>query len=97
MQEYFYEAACFVKPLFHFTCRLLLQLSIELAASLNVRPVFASNELLSVLACLCQTPDAVFALRRFGKRRGERPHLTGGSPRETKQSCTGSSHQLDIS
>jgi hypothetical protein len=38
-------------------------------ASLNVRPVFASNELLSVLASLCQTPNAVFALRRLGKRR----------------------------
>jgi len=41
---------------------------IELAASLNVRLVFASNELLSVLASLCQTPDSVFAQGRFGKR-----------------------------
>ena len=84
-----------VKLLFHFTCRLLLQLSTELVASLNVRPVFASNELLSVLASLCQTPDAVFALRRSGKRRGERPHLTGGPLERTKHSCTGSSHQLE--
>ena len=43
-----------VKLLFHFTCWLLLQLSIELAASLNVRRVFASNELLSVLALLAR-------------------------------------------
>ena len=63
-----------VKLLFRLRHPLLLQPSIELAASLNVRPLFASNELLSVLASLCQTPDAVFAHRRFGKRRGERPH-----------------------
>jgi hypothetical protein len=55
-----------VKLLFRLKHRLLLQLSIELVASLNVRLVFASNELLSVLASLCQTPDAVFALRRLG-------------------------------
>jgi hypothetical protein len=59
-----------VKLLFRFTRWLLLWSSIELVASLNVRPVFASNELLSVLAAVCQTPDAVFALRRLGKRRG---------------------------
>ena len=45
-----------VKLLFDFTCWLLLQLSIELAASLNVRPVFASNELLSVLASFARHP-----------------------------------------
>ena len=39
-----------VKLLYHFTCRSLLQLSIELAATLIVRPVFTSNELLSMLA-----------------------------------------------
>ena len=50
-----------VKLLFHFTCRILLQLSIELVTSLNVRPVFASNEHLSVLASFCQTPNVVFA------------------------------------
>jgi len=49
LSEYFYEAACCQAPFF-FTRWLLLQLSIELAASLYVKPVFASNELLSVLA-----------------------------------------------
>jgi hypothetical protein len=39
-----------VKLLFHLRHGLLLQSSIEQVASLNVRPVFASNELLSVLA-----------------------------------------------
>jgi len=58
-----------VKLVFCFTRWLLLRSSIELAASLNVRPVFASNELLSVPASYCQIPDAFFALRRFGKRR----------------------------
>ncbi len=61
-----------VKLRFRFTRWLLLQSLIELAASLNVRPVFASNELLSVLASFCQTPNALFAQRRFGKRRGTR-------------------------
>jgi hypothetical protein len=56
----------------HFTRWLLLQSSIELAASLNVRLLSASNELLSVLASFRQTTDAVLALRRFGKRRGTR-------------------------
>ncbi|NIM58992.1 MAG: hypothetical protein GTO16_08635 [Candidatus Aminicenantes bacterium] len=55
-----------VKLVFCFTRWLLLQSSIELAASLNVRLLSASNELLSVLASLCQTPNAVFAWRRFG-------------------------------
>jgi len=50
-----------VKLLFHFTCRLLLQSLIELAASLNVRPVFASNDLLSMMASVHQTPNAVSA------------------------------------
>ena len=45
-----------VKLLFHFTCRLLLQSSIELVASCYVRPVFASNELLSVLASFARHP-----------------------------------------
>ena len=63
---------------------LLLQSSIELAASLNVRLSFASNDLLSVLVSFCQTPNAVFAQGRFRKRRGERPHLTVGSPKRTK-------------
>jgi len=58
-----------VKLLFYLRHGLLLQSPIELVASLNVSLSFASNELLSVLASLCQTPDAVFALRRFGKRR----------------------------
>jgi hypothetical protein len=38
-----------VKLLFHLKHGLLLQSSIEQVASLNVRPVFASNDLLSVL------------------------------------------------
>jgi hypothetical protein len=63
-----------IKLLFRLKHPLLLQLSIELVASLNVRPVFASNELLSVLASLCQTPDAVFAQGRFGKPRGTNPN-----------------------
>ena len=50
-----------VKLLFRLRHPLLLQLSIELAASLNVRPVFASNELLSVLASFPQTPNDLFA------------------------------------
>ena len=45
-----------VKLLFRLRHPLLLQLSIELAASLNVRPVFASNELLSVLASFARHP-----------------------------------------
>jgi hypothetical protein len=45
-----------VKLLFCFTRWLLLQSSIELAASLNVRPVFASNELLSVLVFFARHP-----------------------------------------
>jgi hypothetical protein len=57
-----------VKLLFRLRHRLFLQSSIELVASLNVRPLFASNELLSVLASFCQTPHALFAQRRFGKR-----------------------------
>jgi len=73
-----------VKLLFHFTCRLLLQSSIELAASRYVRPLSALSDFLSMLVYFCQTPDAIFALRRFGKRRGEWPHLTGGSPERTK-------------
>ncbi len=44
-----------VKLLFRLKHGLLLQSSIELVASCYVRPVFASNELLSVLASLCQT------------------------------------------
>jgi len=50
-----------VKLLFRLRHGLFLQLLIELAASLNVRLLSASNELLSVLASLCQTPNAVFA------------------------------------
>ena len=45
-----------VKLLFHLRHGLLLQLPIELVASLNVRPVFASNELLSVLASFARRP-----------------------------------------
>ncbi len=50
-----------LKLLFRLRHGLFLQLLIELAASLNVRLLSASNELLSVLASLCQTPNAVFA------------------------------------
>jgi len=60
-----------VKLFFRFTCRLLLQSSIELAASLNVRSVFASNELLSVLASFRQAPNALFAQGLFGRREPE--------------------------
>ena len=49
-----------------------------------MRLSFASNDLLSVLASFCQTPNAVFAQGRFRKRRDERPHLTVGSPKRTK-------------
>jgi len=42
-----------VRVLFHLRQGLLLQFRIELAASLNVRPLSASNELLSVLASFC--------------------------------------------
>ena len=52
-----------VKLLFRLRHPLLLQLSIELAASLNVRLLFALNELLSVLASFRQTPNALFAQR----------------------------------
>jgi len=45
-----------VKLLFRFTRWLLLQSSIELVASLNVRPVFASNELVSALASFARHP-----------------------------------------
>ncbi len=45
-----------VKLLFRLKHPLLLQLSIELVASLNVRPLFASNELLSVLASFARHP-----------------------------------------
>ena len=61
-----------VKLLFDFTCWLLLQLSIELAASLNLRLLSASNELLSVLASFCQAPNVVFAQGGSGKSRGTR-------------------------
>ena len=63
-----------VKLLFRLKHPLLLQLSIELAASLKVRPVFASNELLSVLASFYQVPNAVFGQGRFGKPRGTNPN-----------------------
>ncbi len=69
-----------VKLLFRLRHPLLLQLSIELVASLNVRPVFASNELLSVLSSLYQTPDAVFALRRSGRRRGSESNCISDPP-----------------
>jgi hypothetical protein len=45
-----------VKLLFRFTYPLLLQLSIELAASLTVRLLVASNDLLSVLASFARHP-----------------------------------------
>jgi F0F1-type ATP synthase beta subunit len=44
--------------------REILEGGIELAASLNVRLLSASNELLSVLASFCQTPNALFAQDR---------------------------------
>jgi len=50
-----------VKLLFGLRHGLLLQSSIEQVASLNVRSVFASNELLSGVASFRQTPNAVFA------------------------------------
>ena len=73
----------------------LLWYLIELAASWDVRLLFASNDLLSVLVYFCQTPNAVFAHRRFGKRRGGRPHLTVGSSKEDQGIQTGSPHQLE--
>ena len=45
-----------VKLLFHLRHGLLLQSSIELAASLNVRLLSASDELLSVLTSLARDP-----------------------------------------
>ena len=49
---------------------LLLQLSIELAASLNVRPLFASNELLSVLASFARHPMLYSPKDDFGNAEG---------------------------
>jgi len=46
-----------VKLLFHIRHGGLLQPSIELAAPLNVRPVFASDDLLSMLASFCKATE----------------------------------------
>ena len=42
------------------------------------------NDLLSVPASLCQTPNAVFAQGRLGKRCGERARMTVDSPKRTR-------------
>ena len=57
--DFFYEAACYQAP---FSLSMLVTPSVvnRASGSLNVKPAFASNELLSVLASLCQTPNAIF-------------------------------------
>jgi hypothetical protein len=53
---FFYEAVCGQIPYSRLRHGLLLQSLLELAVSLNMRPLFASNELLSELASFRQTP-----------------------------------------
>jgi len=92
----FYEAACCQAP-FPFYMSVTPSV-VNRASGFLIREAVICLERTSIRAgFLCQTPNAVFALRRSGKRRGERPHLTGGLLKMTKQHCTGSSHQLDIS
>ena len=63
-----------VKLLFHLRHGLLLQSSIEQVGSLNVRPVFASNDLLSVLTSFAKQlmPYSPKGDSGKGKSKGER-------------------------
>jgi hypothetical protein len=85
--EYFYEAGSCQAPFFvigYMSSSLLFV--VDRASGFLIREALICLRLTSIRAglILCQTPNAVFAQRRFWKRRGERPHLTGGSLWETK-------------